>query len=481
MIPIQEFKVIDRNSEYYGVPVSQLMENAADALAKSIRENFDLNGKTIGMVCGTGNNAGDAFAATRRLKDECRIILFLVRPSDKLKSELARKHFNDIRGIVRVVEQPSDWSEALRECDILVDALLGTGVSGEIREPYASAITAINSSGKPVVSVDVPSGLGCNLTVKPTITVTFHDSKEGMTEENSGKILVRDIGIPEEAELYTGPGEFALYPVPGAGSHKGENGRVLIVGGGPYTGAPALAALGAFGIGADLVHIATPTISYQVMASFSPNFIVHPLAGTRLLGLDAKRIHEISQMVDAVIIGPGLGQSSSVREATRAVIEVLEKPLVIDADGIKAVAEDLSCLEGKSGVITPHSREFETLSKERLPKDREARTETVKRFAERTGFTILLKGRTDYISDGKRVKMNRTGNPGMTVGGTGDVLSGIVGGLLAKGCTPFDAARMAAYANGRAGDMAYEKLSYGMTATDVAERVPWVLKEVLEG
>ncbi len=183
--------------------------------------------------------------------------------------------------------------------------------------------------------------------------------------------------------------------------------------------------------------------------------------------------------MDAVVIGPGLGRDPETLVAVHNLIRALEKPLVIDADGITAVAKDVSCLEGKQGVITPHKMEFYRLSGTKLDAGLEKRMEQVKSFAKRLGVTILLKGRHDIITDGKRVKVNQTGNPGMSVGGTGDVLAGLVGALLGKGLAPFDAARLAAFANGYAGDIAFRELSYGMTASDLLDKIPSVLIEFL--
>src|SRR5207249_4817312 len=263
--------------------------------------------------------------------------------------------------------------EAIAAADLLIDALLGIGAEGSLREPYASLIRQMNASGKPILSVDVPSGFGTDQSVRPTVTVTLHDVKEGMSPQNSGRIRVADIGIPAKIAAMIGPGEFTLYPVPRATSHKGQNGRVLVIAGGPYTGAPALVGFGALGVGADLVHIATPALAATVVASYSPMLIVHPLVGHRLLREDLRQIQEIVPRADAAAIGPGLGD----------------------------------------------------------------------------------------------------------VGGTGDVLCGVTAGLIAKGMGPYDAARLAAFANGAAGNMAFEEKSYGLTSVDVAENLGRILAKYL--
>src|SRR3989475_11648215 len=166
----------------------------------------------------------------------------------------------------------------------------------------------MNASRKPILGVDVPSGFGTDLAVRPTVTVTLHDVKERMSAENSGRIRVADIGIPARIAAMIGPGEFTLYPVPKSTSHKGQNGRVLVIAGGPYTGAPALVGFGALGVGGDLIHIATPALAAAVVASYSPMFIVHPLVGHRLLRGDIRQIAGVSARAGAGAVCPGLGR-----------------------------------------------------------------------------------------------------------------------------------------------------------------------------
>jgi hydroxyethylthiazole kinase-like uncharacterized protein yjeF len=474
MLPYIEFRVLDINAESLGVPTALLMENAGRAVAKTVSDRFG-SGKRILVVCGPGNNGGDGFVAADNLRGANKVSVLLAKPAAEIKTAIARNAFQAVKDLAVV-----DATKELSDYDVIVDALLGTGLKGHLTEPYSALIDRINRSSRPIVAVDVPSGLGTDKMVRPTITVTFHDSKEGMTEGNSGEIIIADIGIPPDAAKYTGPGEFVHYPIPSPDSHKGMNGRVLVIGGGPYTGAPALAGFGAYRIKVDLVRIATPARSYLPIAGYSPNFIVHELSGDILTERDAPKVMELIGHVDAVLIGPGLGNAEETLQAIRTIVKGCEKPLVIDADGITAVARDRSVLEGKTGVITPHAGEFMTLSGEKLPADYELRREPAMELADALGFTILLKGRIDIVADGRRCKLNRTGNAGMSVGGTGDVLAGEVAGLLSRGVAPFNAARIAAYVNGAAGDLAYETLGFSLLATDVIDRVPLVLKQQLD-
>jgi len=474
MLPNREFSVLDINAEHLGVPTSFLMDNAGRAVADLVTERFGEN-KRILVVCGAGNNGGDGFVAAKHLKERNRVQVVMAKRADDISTLIARDAYEEVKDLV-VARHDVDFDEQ----DVIVDALLGTGVSGSVREPYAKLISKINRSPAKIVSVDVPSGLGARPRVKPHITVTFHDLKEGMDEGNSGDIVIADIGIPEETQRFVGPGEFAYYPIPSPDSHKGMNGRVLIIGGGPYSGAPALAGFGAFGIKVDLVHIATPERTYLPIASYSPNFIVHSLPGERLTSEHLPLLKRLTEKVDAVLIGPGLGDSAETKEAVRQYIRSCKKPMVIDADGIAAVAEDLGVLQNKTGVVTPHAREFELLARKKLPSVHEERAKPAMELSRRIGLTILIKGRLDVIADGQRWKLNRTGNAGMSVGGTGDVLAGEVAGLLSRGVAPFDAARIAAFTNGYAGDLAYEEKGFSLLATDVAAKVPLVIKPFID-
>ncbi len=479
MISLMEMRVLDRNLEYHGVSIEDLMEKAGKGLADVLLDRMRAKGKKVLFLCGTGNNAGDAFVAARYLKGKAQITVALAKPSDQVSRGPAEKNLHRIPAGIPILEPPLDYASLAKEADILVDGLMGTGIRGPLREPFRSAVEAMNASRKPIVSIDVPSGLGSDVVARPKLSVALHTIKEGMDEESCGEIVVVDIGITKELERLVGPGEFLYYTRPRPDAHKGESGRVLVVGGGPFTGAPALSAMAAYRIGSDVVHVATPSVSFPIVASFSPTLIVHSLPGEKLGPDHVQRILEIAKDKEAVVIGPGLGRDPHTLEAARELLRRLEVPVTIDADGITAVAEDPSCVDGRRGVITPHKMEFYRLSGTKLSEDLEKRIEQVRSFASGLDLVVLLKGRYDIISDGERVKVNKTGNPGMTVGGTGDVLAGLVGGLLGKGLEPFDAARLAAFTNGYAGDIAFRELSFGMTATDLLDNIPAVLIEFL--
>lgn len=475
MMRWDEVKVLDANAEYLGVPIMTLMENAGWALAQEISTQFGKGtGLRIAILCGMGNNGGDGFVAARALTKENKVKVFLAYPPAGIRTPEARANFEKIEDIHKVFQ-----GDDLSNFDIIIDAIVGVGIQGELRDRYKEMATAINLVKRPVISVDIPSGMGTSCAVKPTITVTFHSLKEGMTKENSGEIVVRDIGLPAEAERYAGPGDLLFYPIPGAESHKGQNGRVLVVGGGPYIGAPALAAMAAYRIGADLVFVACPSEVRSIIASYSPDLVTVPLAGARFSQGNVEEALALSKDVDAVVIGPGMGDDADTMKAIRSFVKGCDRPMVLDADALKAVAGHLDILKGKSGVLTPHHRELELLCGRTIAPELAGRLEVAKQISLTTGWTLLVKGRVDLITDGVNVKYNRTGNPGMSVGGTGDVLAGVTGGLLAKKVTPFKSARISAFVNGLAGDLAFEKNSYGMVATDMLDRIPQVLRRSL--
>jgi hydroxyethylthiazole kinase-like uncharacterized protein yjeF len=473
-LQLEEVRILDMNSTYLGVPTLRLMENAGAAVAQNLRKEFKKASK-IAVLCGRGNNGGDGFVAARLLSSlGATVGVFLVEPEEQISTEIAKLNFHKVRALAKPISEfkPAEW-------EVIVDALLGVGLKGKVREPYTSAIRKMNQSRKPILSIDVPSGWPGQPVVKPKITVTLHAAKVGMATSSCGKIVVADIGIPEEAEKYVGPGEFMYYPRPDPESHKGENGRVLVVGGGPFTGAPALAGMGAMYTGADLAQVAVPAPAAIPVACYSPNIIVHPLSCDVLVSQDVARIKELAKKCDAVVVGPGLGDDKRTEAAVAEVIKATQIPIVIDADAMAAVKKDPKLIKGKKVVLTPHKGEFERLSGIRLSQDLGTRSKQVSKAAKKLGATLLVKGAVDIISDGERVSLNRTGNEAMTVGGTGDVLSGITGCLLSKGMDPFHAACLAAFINGAAGDIAFQEKGYGLLATDVASRIPYVLRRYL--
>jgi ADP-dependent NAD(P)H-hydrate dehydratase / NAD(P)H-hydrate epimerase len=483
MITAIETKVLDTNSEYYGVSTTTLMENAGKVLAKFIEKKCEGKKNKILIFCGPGNNGGDGFVAARYLSDTVTTSIFL--PNQEIKTSDAKKNFELLQKYnIDCYSKIEDIDLLIDNHNILVDAMLGIGIKGELREPYKTVVEKINSAkNKTKISVDIPTGFNTKLSVQPQYTVTFHDIKYAMNTQNCGDITIADIGIPSNAITHVGPGELIhLYPKPHKQSHKGQNGTVLVIGGGPYTGAPALAGLAALRTGADLVYIATPKRCWDIVASFSANFIVKSLSSDFLNLEDISVIEDILPYCDSVVIGPGLGRKPQTIKAIREIIPIIKKtkkPMVIDADAIHAIAQQLEIIKHSSIVFTPHQAEFKALTGASLSDSLKDRCNTVKLWAQTMNNSIFLKGYVDILTNGVDIKLNTIHNQAMTVGGTGDVLSGIIASLLSKGIDSFDAMRIAAFINGEAGNIVYDQKSYGLLATDIIETIPFVLQKYL--
>ncbi len=482
-IPLSEVGVLDRNAEALGVSIETLMENAGEAVARFVGERVE-SGTVIAILAGPGNNGGDGFVAARHLAaagHRVRIVTPVAGP-DGLKTEHARRAYDALpSGVERIHAEEEAQVASAVDGAVIVDALLGAGIRGLPREPYASYVRAANASQALVVSVDVPTGLGSILAIRASETITFHAPKEGMGLGEAGHVTVADIGIPAAAATHTGPGEMLLYPRPRIDQHKGEGGVVLVIGGGPYTGAPAVAGLAALRAGADIAIVLTPRSAWSVVASYSPNLIVRPLNNDMLDFTDPANRVALNQWLkkaDAVLVGSGVGLSElafkSVHHAVeRALAEGV--PVVADAEAIPALAAKPELV--REGVlVSAHAREFESLTGDRLPEALDARAALASAHAMKRGAAFIVKGPTDVIAAGERVKFNATGHPAMSVAGTGDVLAGVATALLAKHMRPFDAGRVAAYMTGKAGEIAADESSFGLVATDVMEALPRVLR-----
>ncbi|MCX6670183.1 MAG: NAD(P)H-hydrate dehydratase [Methanothrix sp.] len=459
-------RALDANCTYFGLLPLQLMENAGAALAREVRARAP--GKRIAIVAGRGNNGGDAFVAARHLAD-FRVATYLLGRSRDITTQEAKQNWQILEtldfDLIEVVD-PQDLH--LWDFDLILDAIFGTGVRGVIKGLEAGAIDAINSAGKPVISVDVPSGLGTDKVVKSDLTVTFHRPKPGMT----GEVVVADIGIPPAAEFFVGPGDLWLVGKRAPESHKGDSGRILVIGGGPYTGAPALTSMAALRAGADVVTVATPKSASSIIAGFSPNLIVRELSGDHLLPEDLEILKDLIARHDVVVMGMGLGRDPETQEALAKIIPLCKKT-VIDAD---ALQPDLPL----KGIVTPHVGEFKRISGIALSgASFRERIDPLKGYAREKGLVVLLKGKvgpvSNLITDGEIVRANTNGNPGMTVGGTGDVLAGVAAAFYAR-TSALRAATAAAFVNGRAGDLVYVEKDLGMVATDVIEKIPEAMR-----
>jgi NAD(P)H-hydrate epimerase len=282
-------------------------------------------------------------------------------------------------------------------------------------------------------------------------------------------------------ERFAGPGDVLLVQKPRSlTAHKGDFGRLLVIGGSEvYSGAPTLVSLAAMRTGVDIVYLAAPAKTAYSISSLSPDLITIKLEGDNLNLGNVETIMPYLRFVDAVAMGPGLGLKPETVKFVKAFVEEVEKagkPLLLDADGLKAFAKFKKPLKVPL-VLTPHVGEYAILTGDALTENQDERVLAIQKTAKKLDAVVLVKGKVDIVCDARRVKLNFTGNPGMTVGGTGDVLSGIVGGLLAQNVDAFEAAAAGAFVNGAAGDFVVSEIGYHMVATDLLDWIPRVLDD----
>ena len=473
MITSEEMAVVDANAEALGVPRKQLMESSGNAVARVVRE-VAAPGDGVALVCGRGNNGGDAFVAARFLGDY-EVSVHLLGRAETITTDIAAENWDALQRAEIDAEEVRDSTALdLGSPDVVVDAMLGTGVTGALREPEASAARSINASDATVVAVDVPSGVDADtgeadgVAVDADHVVTFHDDKPGLDAVDAD-VTVADIGIPDGAERFVERGDLLrLSRDPTA--HKGDFGSVLVVGGGPYTGAPALAAQSALRAGADLAFVACPSSVAREIQGYSENLILRPFDGEHLAPDHVDSLLTEASDHDTVVFGPGLGSHDETLAAVESFLGSFDGTAIVDADALQVVP---SVDTDATLVCTPHQGELQNMGGETADDWRE-RAELVESFAADIGHTVLVKGAYDVISDGETTRVNRTGNPGMTVGGTGDVLAGVTGALACV-LDPLSAGAVGAYANGRSGDIVVDEQGYGLVATDLLGALPRAL------
>lgn len=479
-------RALDLNSEHFGVPRSVLMENAGIAVAEELLKKFpDVNKRPVFVFAGLGNNGGDAFACARALGDSAGIKIFVLGQEERIKSRDSLENLQAVRD--RCVFVTSRTQLPGETCDIIIDGIFGTGFSGALSGVARDAVSWINRSKAFVVSIDIPSGLdtdtGAGAAVRADLTVTMHAPKTGFKTKNAkehlGKVVVKSIGIPRKAEECCGPGDVYLSLKPRMGpEHKGDFGRVLVIAGSQlYTGCVSLASLSAFRTGVDLVYVLAPERAASLAAA-SPDLITLPLEGRHLDIQHLDHIIPFLEKCDSLLVGNGLGTEHETQEAVLEVLRIakkLKKQVVIDADGFSALSKNPDILKNTGWILTPHSREFELVSKAKPEAVLGDRVRQAASFAKKYGVTLLLKGPIDIISDGTKTRLNETGNPGMTKGGTGDTLAGLCAGFLAQSRLPFESACAAAFVNGRCGDLLEKEKGYGFLASEIPGLIPKVV------
>jgi hydroxyethylthiazole kinase-like uncharacterized protein yjeF len=493
-LTVREMGAVERNCSYLGVPTGLLMENAGRSVAEEVKRRFK-PGSRVTVVSGLSGNGGDGCVAARHLAAAgYQVNVIVLGDPAHISHENTRSNYEVLTRMsssvnITVIRDSSLVPEI--KADVVIDGLIGTSMRGSLKPPFMQMVDAVNRADAYKVAVDVPTGMEADTgavhgdCVHADLTVTFHRPKAGYAgnPRHLGELVMAPIGIPPEAERFVGPGDvWAIHPARDPDAHKGMYGSLLVVGGSEtYSGAPALSAMGAYGVGLDLVYVAVPESAAQAVMGFSPSLITVKLKGDHLTDDNIGQLEPFLGKVNAVAVGPGLGQREDTVEAYakfHRLVQDKRLPMVIDADGLKAHAEAKPKVRTPT-VFTPHSREFKILTGKDVGGEFSERGAVVQREAKRLGAVILLKGRVDVVSDGSRTRYNWTGNPGMTVGGTGDVLTGVTGAYMAMGAPAFEAACAAAFVNGAAGDRVAAEKGYHLLPEDVAAEVPYAIEECL--
>lgn len=494
---------LDRETQGKGVSVESLMERAGRAVARAAAEvTGGVYGRRAAVVCGTGNNGGDGLVAARHLaRRGMRVAVLAVEPLDALREPSATNlaRLGEQRLAVRACSDGALERELAR-ADVAVDAVFGTGFHGEPGGRWAAAIEALNAATTPVVAVDIPSGVDGTTgavvadAVWAELTVTFGAAKVGVVllpgAERAGTVRVVDIGFPDElvrAEIgLVEPDDVAsVLPRRSPEGHKRSTGVLVVIAGSrAMTGAPALIARAAGRVGAGLVTVATPRDALSAVQSHEMEAVFLPLAQTDdgTAAIDAlDPLLDALGRADAVAVGPGLTTNDETGRLVRDLVRLSPVPVVLDADGLNAFAGDASALRDRAGaaVLTPHDGEHARLMQEDAHAISSDRVGAVRRLASVTGAVALLKGSRTLISPPEGViRVNPTGSAVLATAGSGDVLTGVIGGLLARGLDPLDAATAGAYVHGLAGLCAGRSLGEGTLAGDVAERLPEAIRMV---
>ena len=503
IVTSQQMKSIDRRSiREFGIPGPVLMENAASAIVTEMERFFDgLAGFRVGIICGKGNNGGDGLALARRLRIRgVAVRLAILAPFSALAGE-AKVNLSILRKTdVEIVPNASlqSLSDIISWSDVVVDALLGVGLSSPLKGQFVQTVNMMNSSGKPVVAIDIPTGINADTgevmgaAVKADLTVTMALLKRGLVllpgADYSGTIRVADIGIPAEVvdkeqvsmTLMNRAFTWGMMGPRKPGAHKGDFGHLMIIAGSPgKAGAAIMSARSALRTGAGLVSVAAPNGLIPIIQSQIAEAMSVPSAesieGT--LGISSEEeLLKASAGMTACALGPGLSAHRETSQVVRNLIQRLAIPLVLDADGLNALVGSLDLLRRIKVpiIMTPHPGEMGRLvgmSSADVQKDRIG---IASGFSTRYKVILVLKGAGTIVSspDGQ-VFINSTGNPGMATGGTGDALTGMIGGFLAQGYPAVQAACLGVYLHGLAGDLAAkEKGEMGMIAGDLIERIP---------
>ena len=504
-----EMRDIDRvTSARFGVPSLTLMENAGTAVADVVLEMYP-EAKRVGIVCGRGNNGGDGFVVARKLREAGRDVrLLLLAEPGELRGDAATmfEKLTMPSAVARTSEElKSEKARQAFQADVLVDAVLGTGFRPPVSGLYGDAIAAMNASSAPVVAVDIPSGADADVMGEQTGAVARADAVVTFTAPRpahvfgmlaSGPTVIAPIGSPKEAivsslglNVTTTADIAGLVGPRAAHANKGSFGHVLVIGGSlGKAGAAAMAGMAALRAGAGLSTVAVPKTVLPTVSGFHPELMTEPLEETEsgtisLRALEYGRLDSVVERKTVLAVGPGISRNAETAEFVRTVVAKYKVPMVVDADGLNAFEGCAEKLDGKGRtlVITPHPGEMARLVGSTVAAVQRDRTNIARDFAGEHNLIVVLKGhRTLIASPDGEVWVNTTGNPGMATGGTGDILTGMVAGLIAQNPSDvFKAVLAAVYLHGMAGDVAREVMGeHSLVATDLLTSLPEAFQRV---
>lgn len=504
----QQMRSVDRIAiDNYQIPGIVLMENAALACIEKLKEKFDIKNTSFFVLCGRGNNGGDGLAVARHLYNAgAKVEIVLVAGSEftgdaKINYDIAEGMDIPMCELYHI----DSLAHKVSESDVIIDAILGTGISGGVRDDVADVIETINANAKYVLSVDVPSGINSDtgevltVAVKADDTVTFGAYKLGMflypAADYTGEITVAAISIPQAVvdsqniKVNVTDKAFVKNAISerNNNSHKTNYGKLLIIAGSEgMSGAAYLSAQAALRSGAGIITVACPRCINQTLESKTTEVMTYPLDdkdGCIAYSAIDKLLTKV-QEADAVLIGPGLGRCDEVTDIVQSVLQTSTAPVIVDADAIYAVSQNIDIIKNCNCdlIFTPHTMELSRLTRLSVNYIEGDRVGVSRRFSDDTGAVLLLKGHHTVVTSPSLTQyINITGNPGMATAGSGDVLAGIIAAFAAKGTEPTISAAAGAYIHGFAGDIAQERLGMeAMSATDIVDNISHAYFRILQ-
>ncbi|MGD2153791.1 MAG: NAD(P)H-hydrate dehydratase [Gemmatimonadales bacterium] len=503
---VEEMRRLDRRAmTEFGVPDHVLMENAGQAVYYAIQRRLSVRGRRFIVISGPGNNGGDGFVVARKLHSSGADVRVLVLADASGYAGAARLNYEMLEksGVEILVDPGTERIvDSLARRDAVVDGLLGTGIKGEVGGRFREVVERVNDAGRPVFAIDIPSGVDGDTgqvrgaAVRADTTVTFGLPKRGNLlypgAELCGRLIVTHISFPPQLtasdDIAVAVSQPAELPPRRVDGHKGSFGDSLFIAGAQsYYGAPSLAASSALKAGGGYSRLAAPRSMVPFLAGLASEVVFAPQDETDVgsLALSAQdELLELSRIVDFVVLGPGVSLAAETQELVRRLAAGIEKPLLIDGDGLSAVSESLDVVRGRSGatILTPHPGEMSRIAGLPIPEIQSDPIPVVQDAAEDLGAIVVLKGAHTLIGlPDRHVYINTSGNSGMASAGSGDVLTGTIAAMYGLGLPLEDAVRTGVFMHGLAGDLAARaKGEDGITARDILEQLPAALKAYRE-